>query len=137
MFNKITSFVTTALVVSGVALAAPRSTNLEARAEQASPNIQVCTGAVGVGCITIPISSPSCISFTQGLSFLNKEVSSAVVPGGFVCTFFEQSGCLSAQGGADAVVLQGGSWNFITGVSGTASTVNFNDLSSSFICSPV
>ncbi|KAF9439623.1 hypothetical protein P691DRAFT_690212, partial [Macrolepiota fuliginosa MF-IS2] len=103
----------------------------------ASPNIQVCTGSMGVGCVTIPISSPSCISFMQGLSFLNKEVSSAVVPDGFVCTFFKQSSCLSAQGGTDAVILQGGSWNFIAGVSGTASTVNFNDLSSSFICSPV
>ncbi|KAF9454353.1 hypothetical protein P691DRAFT_656567, partial [Macrolepiota fuliginosa MF-IS2] len=94
---------------------------------QASPNIQVCTGAVGVGCITIPISSPSCISFTQGLSFLNKEVSSVVVPNRFVCTFFEWSGCRR---------LQGGSWNFIAGVSGMAGTVNFNDRASSFICFP-
>ncbi|KDR76688.1 hypothetical protein GALMADRAFT_36080, partial [Galerina marginata CBS 339.88] len=101
-----------------------------------SPNVEVCTGNVGTGCVTIPVSSDSCINFTGGLSFLDKEVSSAVIPPGFVCTFLSDFGCLSAQGGGGQVVLQGGTWNFAS-VPGTSSTVNFNDKSSSFICTPV
>jgi hypothetical protein len=41
------------------------------------------------GCINIPINSDDCHSFTGGFSFLNDEVSAAIVPAGFVCTFFE------------------------------------------------
>ncbi|PPQ64892.1 hypothetical protein CVT26_002610 [Gymnopilus dilepis] len=109
----------------------------EIEAQQLSPNAQVCTGGAGVGCVTIPISSDTCINFTGGLSFLNKEASTAVIPAGFVCTFYEQSGCLSAQGGADVVVLQGGSWNLASAPGTASATVNFNDRPSSFNCSPV
>lgn len=53
--------------------------------------ITVCTGSLipPQGCIDIPVVSDACINFTGGLTFFNKEVSSAKVPGGFVCTFFE------------------------------------------------
>ena len=59
--------------------------------QDASPDATVCTGAASAdhGCVNIPISSDTCINFTGGLTFLNKEVSSAVIPDGFVCTFFE------------------------------------------------
>ncbi|KAF8910229.1 hypothetical protein CPB85DRAFT_1305768 [Mucidula mucida] len=72
-----------------------------------------------------------------GLSFLNKEISNAQVPGGFVCTFFEDFGCLN--GGVndhDVAVLTGGAWKFFH-VQGIAGTQSFNDLTSSFTCSPV
>ncbi|PPQ97339.1 hypothetical protein CVT26_006573 [Gymnopilus dilepis] len=75
-------------------------------------------------------------SSQRGLAFLNKEVSSAVIPDGFVCTFFEQFGCESALRGGDTTVLTGGTWTF-TSVPGLATNVNFNDLASSFQCSPL
>ncbi|KAF9550752.1 hypothetical protein CPC08DRAFT_715210 [Agrocybe pediades] len=125
------------VAVLGLAQLALAGPTLSARHTDLSPNVQVCTGAVGVGCVTIPVSSDSCINFTGGLSFLNKESTSAVIPNGFICSFFSQFGCLSSQGGADQVVLSGGTWSFFD-VPGTASAVvNFNDLASSFICSPV
>ena len=40
-------------------------------------------------CVSIPVVSDECNNFTGGLSILNKETSSAQVPGGFICTFFE------------------------------------------------
>ncbi|KXN87092.1 hypothetical protein AN958_09302 [Leucoagaricus sp. SymC.cos] len=138
MLTKITSFIAAALVFSGTtvyAVPAAGSNVLQPKAENASPNVSVCTGNTPNGCITISVSSDSCVNFTGGRSFLDKEVSSAVIPAGFVCTFYEQFGCLSSQGGQDAVVLQGGTWSFFA-VPGVAGTVNFNDLSSSFICSP-
>ncbi|PPQ97340.1 hypothetical protein CVT26_006574 [Gymnopilus dilepis] len=140
VFNvKLFSVVAVALGIStpfvrGTAL--PTAAVIEARKSDLSPSAQVCTGSATTGCITVTISSDSCINFTGGLSFLNKEVSTAVIPDGFVCTFFEQFGCESAQGGEDTVVLQGGTWDFFE-VPGVASTVDFNDLSSSFQCSPV
>ncbi|KAF9553484.1 hypothetical protein CPC08DRAFT_754210 [Agrocybe pediades] len=124
------------VAVLGLAQLALAGPALSVRHTDASPNVQVCTGGDGIGCITIPVSSDSCVNFTGGFSFLNKEVSSAVIPAGFVCTFFSQFGCLSSQGGLDTVVLPGGTWDFFH-VPGTASNdIDFNDLSSSFICTP-
>ncbi|KAF4615837.1 hypothetical protein D9613_012377 [Agrocybe pediades] len=124
------------IAVLGLAQLALAGPTLSVRHTDASPNVNVCTGAVGVGCILVPVSSDSCINFTGGLSFLNKEVSVAVIPDGLACTFFSQFGCLSAPGGFDEVVLTGGTWSFFD-VPGANSDVNFNDLSSSFICTPV
>ncbi|PPQ97237.1 hypothetical protein CVT26_000763 [Gymnopilus dilepis] len=132
MFNKLIAIVATVLVVPATLT---QGAAIQARNADLSPNAQVCTGPL-TGCITIPISSDDCTSFTGGLSFLNKEVTEAVIPDGFVCTFFEQFGCLSEQGGEDTVNLQGGTWSFFS-VPGPAGTVDFNDLSSSFQCTVV
>jgi hypothetical protein len=60
-------------------------------AQLVSATITVCTGSLSPpqGCLDIPVVSDACINFIGGLTFFNKEVSSAKVPGGFVCTFFE------------------------------------------------
>ncbi|KAJ7279390.1 hypothetical protein C8J57DRAFT_1221066 [Mycena rebaudengoi] len=96
--------------------------------------ITVCTSSNAKdGCLNIPINSDTCRSFTGGLSFLNDEISSAKVPDGFICTFFDAAGCVSNTD-TDVVLLQGGTWNFLA-VPGIFGTVNFNDRSSSFTCS--
>ncbi|KAF8868257.1 hypothetical protein CPB84DRAFT_1858232 [Gymnopilus junonius] len=139
MFNKIVSFITAALIISGAvtfAVPSPAPNALQGRKNELSPDAKVCTGNANNGCVTIPISADDCVNFTGGLGFLNKEVTTAVLPDGFVCTFFENFGCESAQGGHDAVVLQGGTWSFFD-VPGVDGPVDFNDLSSSFNCSPV
>ncbi|KAJ6470436.1 hypothetical protein C8R45DRAFT_875215, partial [Mycena sanguinolenta] len=105
----------------------------------ASATIEVCTGSLNPasGCVTVPVVSDSCVNLTGGLSFLNKEISSALIPNGFICTDFA---CISSGTGNSAtnseVVLQGGSWNFFS-VPGLSGTENFNDLTSSFTCSPL
>ncbi|KAJ7110407.1 hypothetical protein C8R44DRAFT_883564 [Mycena epipterygia] len=108
----------------------------------ASVTVEVCTGAVNPpsGCVNVPVVSDSCVNLTGGLTFLNKEISSAVVSGGFICTFFQDFGCISSGTGNNPtdseVDLQEGQWNFAA-VPGHAGTVNFNDLTSSFSCSPL
>ncbi|KIM36025.1 hypothetical protein M413DRAFT_449467 [Hebeloma cylindrosporum] len=105
------------------------------RGTEIAPTVQVCSGAVGAsGCISIPVVSDACINFIGGHTFLNKEVSAVVVPGGFVCTFSADFGCDIAQGGG--VVLTSGTWSMAK-VPGTAGFVNFNDQASSFTCSPL
>ncbi|KAJ7762891.1 hypothetical protein B0H16DRAFT_1528077 [Mycena metata] len=101
----------------------------------ASPTITVCTEVNPTnGCVTLPVVSDSCINLTGGLSFLNKAISDATVPDGFICTFFQDFGCLST--GGDVAVLQSGTYNMfdVVGISGTE---NFNDLTSSHTCSPL
>ncbi|KAJ3721138.1 hypothetical protein F5878DRAFT_582842 [Lentinula raphanica] len=104
----------------------------------APATITVCTGAGNPpqGCVTIPVVSDECTDFTGGLSFLNKEVTIVEVPDGFVCTFYEAFGCFGTQNTQDAVVLTSGTWD-MSSVPGIASTVNFNDMASSFTCSPL
>ncbi|KAF8955845.1 hypothetical protein BDZ97DRAFT_2063368 [Flammula alnicola] len=85
MFKSSTSYVLgamTLLVCAAVTSAVP--TQLEARHEDASPNVLVCSGAVNPpsGCVTIPVTSDNCINLTGGLSFLNKEISSAQIQDG-------------------------------------------------------
>ncbi|KAJ7279353.1 hypothetical protein C8J57DRAFT_1464794 [Mycena rebaudengoi] len=100
----------------------------------AGSTVAVCgaTNPLG-GCINIPINSDDCHSFTGGLSFLNNEVSGAIVPAGFVCTFFDAAGCSSSTD-TDVVFLQGGTYSFLS-VPGISGDVNFNDRASSFSCS--
>ncbi|KAJ7576026.1 hypothetical protein C8J56DRAFT_871029 [Mycena floridula] len=119
--------------------AAPGAGALGHRSEQASPTITICSGSVSPanGCVTTPVVSDSCINLTGGLSFLNKEISGASIPAGFVCTFFEDFGCLN--GGVnhhDVAVLTGGTYSMFN-VQGIAGTQSFNDLTSSISCSPV
>ncbi|KIK54477.1 hypothetical protein GYMLUDRAFT_63085 [Collybiopsis luxurians FD-317 M1] len=100
--------------------------------------VTACTGSINPpnGCVTIPVVSDSCINFTGGLSFLNKEVSNVQVPGGFICSFYEDFGCLGDQNSDDVVVLTGGTWSMFN-VQGVKGPLNFNDLASSFTCSPI
>ncbi|KAJ7186136.1 hypothetical protein C8R46DRAFT_1208214 [Mycena filopes] len=104
----------------------------------ASPTVTVCSGITGPsGCVDLPVVSDACINLTGGLSFLNKEISLVTVLPGFVCTFFEDFGCLNGGVNAhDVAVLTGGTWNMFN-VHGIAGTQNFNDLTSSISCSPV
>ncbi|KAJ3727428.1 hypothetical protein C8R42DRAFT_707212 [Lentinula raphanica] len=104
----------------------------------APATITVCAGTINPpnGCVTIPVVSDECTDFTGGLSFLNKEVSNVQVPDGFVCSFYEDFGCLSSPQAQTVVVLTGGTWN-MTHVPGIVKTQDFNDLASSFSCSPV
>ncbi|KAF8909948.1 hypothetical protein CPB85DRAFT_1435426 [Mucidula mucida] len=105
----------------------------------APATITACSGSLNPanGCVTIPVVSDTCTNFTGGLSFLNKEVSNVQVPGGFVCSFYEDFGCLnSGVNGHDVAVLTGGSWT-MSRVQGIAGTQDFNDKTSSFSCSPV
>ncbi|KAJ7784024.1 hypothetical protein B0H14DRAFT_2474120 [Mycena olivaceomarginata] len=87
-----------------------------------------------------PTVSDTCVNLTGGLSFLNKEISTATVPGGFVCTFFQDFGCTrlgTGNAGTDSqVFLTQGTWNFFS-VPGLSGITNFNDLTSSFSCSPL
>ncbi|KAF7350855.1 hypothetical protein MSAN_01647600 [Mycena sanguinolenta] len=135
MFNSKALFALVALV--SFVSAAPGKPSTDA-----SATVEVCTGSVSPsqGCINIPVISDSCINFTGGFSFLNKEISAAVVPNGFICTFFQDFGCIASgtgNAGTDSeVILQGGTWNFFA-VPGLSGTENFNDLTSSFVCSPL
>ncbi|KAJ6562554.1 hypothetical protein B0H19DRAFT_943385, partial [Mycena capillaripes] len=83
-------------------------------------------------CVAVPVVSDDCVNLTGGLSFLNKEISNSLVPGGFICTFFQEFGCTALL----TVVLQQGSWDFFS-VPGLSGTTNFNYLTSSFTCSPL
>ncbi|KAJ7797016.1 hypothetical protein B0H14DRAFT_2912910, partial [Mycena olivaceomarginata] len=99
--------------------------------------VTVCTGGVGVGCVAIPIVSETCVNLSNGLSFLNKQISTATVPGGFVCSFFQRFNCNASpvKGSTDSeIVLTPGTWNFFN-VPGLSGSTNFNDLTSSFTCS--
>ncbi|KAJ3838763.1 hypothetical protein F5878DRAFT_709928 [Lentinula raphanica] len=105
----------------------------------APATINVCSGAGSppVGCLTIPVVSDDCTNLVGGLSFLNKEVTVVEVPDGFVCTFYEAFGCFGTQGSQDAVVLTSGTWDmsFVPGIA--AAQQDFNDMTSSFTCSPL
>ncbi|KAJ7366107.1 hypothetical protein DFH08DRAFT_679562 [Mycena albidolilacea] len=102
--------------------------------------VTVCTGAIGVGCAAVPTVSETCVNLTGGLSFLNKEISFATVPGGFVCTFFQDFGCTASgvvNAGTDSqIFLTAGTWRMST-APGLSGPTNFNDLTSSFTCSPI
>ncbi|KAJ7122190.1 hypothetical protein C8R44DRAFT_919365 [Mycena epipterygia] len=97
--------------------------------------IELCSGALGYGCVTIPVPSDTCINFTGGLSFYNKEMTTVVVPSGFVCTLCQAFGCVNdGQDGHDVVILPAGTWNmcYVQGINGAH---NFKDLTSSISCS--
>jgi hypothetical protein len=55
-----------------------------------SAAVKICTDInFGGTCVTLPFVSDSCINLTGGLTTWNKAISSAIVPGGFICTFYE------------------------------------------------
>ncbi|KAJ7588620.1 hypothetical protein C8J56DRAFT_1077853 [Mycena floridula] len=120
-----------------IAVSAAPGVALDHRSEQASPSITICSGSASpaIGCVTIAIVSDSCINLTGALFFLNKEISGVTVPGGFVCLFFEDFGCVNGGvNGHDVAVLGAGTWllRFVQGIAGTQS---FDDLTSSISCS--
>ncbi|KIJ46861.1 hypothetical protein M422DRAFT_249604 [Sphaerobolus stellatus SS14] len=116
--------------------AAPSSLN--ARKADVSATIEVCTDAnFGGSCVTIPVVSDQCIDFTGGLAFLNEAISSAVIPDGFVCFFFEEFDCAdSGSSSGDEVTLQGGTFPDFEAIQGIFGSPSFNDLASSLSCSP-
>ncbi|KAK7435113.1 hypothetical protein VKT23_019806 [Stygiomarasmius scandens] len=144
MFSKVLLVALTTAVLGVVASPAPihavESVELGARAPAASPTITLCT-AVNFGgtCIQLPVVSDSCTNFTGGLTVLNKELSSAVIPGGFICTLFTDFGCstASSQDSRDEAALVGGSYPNFSQLNGIAGIQNFNDVPSSFSCSPL
>ncbi|KAK7436430.1 hypothetical protein VKT23_019142 [Stygiomarasmius scandens] len=125
-------------VVGGVDLLT--AADLDARSADASPTITLCTAGLTTGaCYQLPVVSDQCVSLTGGLTILNKEISSAIIPNGFLCTLFASFGCATANAANshDEIGLVGGSYpNFfvLTGISGTQ---DFNDMTSSFSCSPL
>ncbi|KAF8205343.1 hypothetical protein K438DRAFT_1818963 [Mycena galopus ATCC 62051] len=134
MFNSKALLATTLVAILSFASATPVKPTSDV-----SPSVEVCTSP-GAGCVTITVVSGDCQDLDGGLSFLDKEITTAVVPGGFVCTFFEDFGCTSSgtgNSGTDSeVVLQGGTWNMLD-VPGLSGPEDFNDLTSSFSCSPI
>ncbi|KAJ6593087.1 hypothetical protein B0H19DRAFT_1055732 [Mycena capillaripes] len=137
MFNSKTLLASTVVAFLSLASAAPANP-----VPNATPTVKVCTGDVGVSglCVDVPAVSDSCVNLTGGFTILNKEISSAVVPGGMICTFFEDFGCFaSGDGNASPdgeVLLLQGTWSFFS-VPGLSGPMNFNDLTSSFSCSPL
>ncbi|KAJ7700601.1 hypothetical protein B0H16DRAFT_1642417 [Mycena metata] len=98
------------------------------------PNMTACSGSINppVGCVTIPIVSDSCFNFVGGASGLNKEISWVQVPAEYVCTYFQNFGCLAVEED-DHTMLTNGTWNMLD-LPTASGTQNFNDLTSSFNC---
>ncbi|KAF7344331.1 hypothetical protein MSAN_01914000 [Mycena sanguinolenta] len=138
MFNSKALFALVALV----SFASSSTTPAGKPSTDASASVEVCTGAGNPpnGCVTIAVVSDNCVNLTGRLSFLNKDITIAVVPAGFICTFFEDFRCISSgtgNSGTDSeVVLQGGTWD-LSKAPGLSGTENFNDLTSSLSCSPL
>ncbi|THU83839.1 hypothetical protein K435DRAFT_784047 [Dendrothele bispora CBS 962.96] len=139
MFAKASLLV--ALTAALSVMASPTPLNAVERAADASPTITLCTAVQFGGiCVKPAVVSDTCINLTGGLTTLNEEVSSAVVPAGFICTFFDAFGCTTsdpANSDKDEVGLVGGSYPSFGSLSGINGALNFNDKSSSFSCSPL
>ncbi|KAF8872404.1 hypothetical protein CPB84DRAFT_1799621 [Gymnopilus junonius] len=127
-------------VISGVTnpgLAAPPLSTLKQREKETYANVILCPShyGVGPGCITIQII-PGCFDLNNSflnLGSLNKNVASAIIPNGYECTFSQSFGCVSEEVGEDSVIVLSGSWDFDR-LPSSEITVNFTDLTSSFIC---
>ncbi|KAJ6470495.1 hypothetical protein C8R45DRAFT_937403 [Mycena sanguinolenta] len=76
--------------------------------------LEVCSGIVGAltGCVTVPLVLDPCIDLIGGLSGLNKEISSAVVPHCFVCQFFQDFECITSgvNNGTDSETTEMSVW---------------------------
>ncbi|KAJ7707504.1 hypothetical protein B0H17DRAFT_1191988 [Mycena rosella] len=126
-------------ILAALAFAAVSTSTLVVPAPLTPATITVCSGTISPpnGCLTISVVSDSCVNLTGGLSFLNKEISFAQVPNGFVCTFYQDFGCLNGGvNGHDVAILTGGTTN-LANARGIASNQNFNDQTSSITCSPI
>ncbi|THV03342.1 hypothetical protein K435DRAFT_835915 [Dendrothele bispora CBS 962.96] len=120
--------------------ASPAPIKAVERAADATPTVTLCT-AVGFGgiCVPIPANTGNCIDFLGGLTILNKEVSSAMIPPGFVCTFYSEFGCDTAgsSDSRDEIGLIGGSYPNFHAVPGINGQQDFNDMASSISCGPI
>ncbi|KAB8227700.1 uncharacterized protein BDW43DRAFT_293490 [Aspergillus alliaceus] len=112
----------------------PLAAVLSGLASAASPQIGFCTDVnFGGTCINFPIVSDTCVDFKGGLTLLYHEVSSVIVPAGFICELYHDYGCTSSS-----ITLLQGRWKGLFSVpNGSGSTMNFNDLTASFSCSPI
>ncbi|KAJ7843380.1 hypothetical protein B0H13DRAFT_1909411 [Mycena leptocephala] len=101
--------------------------------------IEVCLDSDASGppnnCFDISFDTDNCVPLLGNLGFLNKQLSWVQVPNGFICTLFRDSGCIG-EGINENMVLQSGTWD-LTNVPGHAGSISFNDLTSSFSCSPL
>ncbi|KAJ7689415.1 hypothetical protein B0H17DRAFT_1066519 [Mycena rosella] len=126
-------------ILAALAFAAVSTATPVVPAPLTPATITVCSGTINPpnGCLTVSVVSDSCINLTGGLSFLNKEISWAQVPNGFVCTFYQDFGCLNeGVNGHDVAILTGGTTN-LANAHGIATSQNFNDQTSSITCSPI
>ncbi|KAJ3568722.1 hypothetical protein NP233_g5536 [Leucocoprinus birnbaumii] len=122
MFSKLTSIITTTLAVSSAALAAP--------SPSAGVNVEVCTDTNLSGCTTIPVTFGVCVNFQGDYSSLNNAVSSASIPAGSSCTFYDITNCnVGSSSGGPWVALAAGDHDDL-------STLGFDNLASSFFCNP-
>ncbi|THU83844.1 hypothetical protein K435DRAFT_971420 [Dendrothele bispora CBS 962.96] len=99
--------------------------------------ITLCTALNFDGtCVDVPASD--CVNLVGGLTGLNKEVSSAVVPERTNCTLFSNFGCLQMNppdDDHDKISLPTGSYpNFFEITVQEAEPRDFNDMTSSFVC---
>ncbi|KAJ7366103.1 hypothetical protein DFH08DRAFT_1071726 [Mycena albidolilacea] len=135
MFNSKALLASTLAALASFAAATPIGPSTDTEA-----TVTVCSDGVAVRCLLVPIVSDTCVNLTGGLSFLNKEISTAAVATGFVCTFSQDFSCTASgvvNAGTDSqVFLTGGIWHF-NNVPGLSGPTNFNDLTSSFSCSPI
>ncbi|KAJ6522343.1 hypothetical protein DFH09DRAFT_1097231 [Mycena vulgaris] len=107
----------------------------------ASENLTLCTNNNFVGaCLAIPIVPDGCQSFIGGFTIMNKELSSAVIPDGFILLspVPRDFGCLSTgSNGQDEVALQGGSFANFAAIPGVFAAQNFDNDASSYSCSVI
>ncbi|KAK7435118.1 hypothetical protein VKT23_019811 [Stygiomarasmius scandens] len=135
----------TTAIFSGGAAASPAPVHpfvadLGTRASAAAPNITLCSAPEFNGiCLFPSVVSDACVDLTGGMAVLNKELSSARIPAGFVCTFFTQSGCttITTADSRDELGLAGGSYPAFSMAIGIAGPQNFEDIPSSYSCSPL
>ncbi|KAJ7738906.1 hypothetical protein B0H14DRAFT_2991425 [Mycena olivaceomarginata] len=127
MFNSKALLASILAALASFAAATPIGPSTDTEA-----TVTVCSDGVPVRCAAVPLVSDICVNLTGGLSFLNKKISTATVFRDFGCT---ASGVVNA-GTNSQVSLTGGTWHF-NNVPGLSGPTNFNDLTSSFICSPI
>ncbi|KAF8149349.1 hypothetical protein B0H34DRAFT_182551 [Crassisporium funariophilum] len=104
-----------------------------------SPSISICSTITGASCVTVPIVSDTCKDLNGGLSFWNDDSSTVTVPGGMVCTLFDNFGCLTGGPNSDDVAVLIGrvqQW-VLNNVPGRFGNINFDNRASSFTCSSV
>ncbi|KAJ7467885.1 hypothetical protein B0H11DRAFT_2284330 [Mycena galericulata] len=87
MFNYESVLTLVALVSSAWAAPAPIAYVQNRVAED--PSVLLCYSVVPTLCVTTPVVSDDCVDMTGAFSFLNKEIAGAVIPNGFICTFFQ------------------------------------------------
>ncbi|PPR06447.1 hypothetical protein CVT26_006461 [Gymnopilus dilepis] len=87
-------------------------------------------------CVEVSLAAVQCINI-YALPALFNDLSSLAVPFGFICTLFAGKDCIRMNSTSrDIVGISGGIWPSLTAVEGVDGPQNFDDLTSSLICSP-